>query len=644
MNSREELLKQIDELINTLRKRMPDLEHKDRIEIFNWARKIRDNYGNNSEQDFKVIDLNIDFLRKQLPATFKVTIDELEAYQKSQSTNYLTKIISEDIENKISPEMITDFKKRIRKILNYFKELSEKYDEDRKKLKSYEEIITYLTKLKAKLIAKEELDNNDLEELFKNIHTLDKDDTFGLIVAFGDVLIGDDEPIKEKKEEIDNKTEDQEEYEEIIENENPELIKEELIKIFAKYNLDFNIFFNKLSKQEQEDFLKEIKPKNVEDLLDVLKDFNISLNDAYLDEDGNGYRLIEYKAKQLRKVFLYSRKDVLRRVLKYVDAEKIYNNRIFDSRGFVKQGIDFDLLLEMPSRFIERKRRYKRKGNMIIEISADSESAGASNDFIKNIELFKSFGVDPKEFCKLSTVSVIPHYKIQTTLSVFKLYNIEEKVFLKSLSCFSSIHQAEILDMFIELGQFNYILKNPSRMVFQSDDPMFYRYIYGIKKAGIPKEELIKNNRLKGILLNKDSFGINNENGPEMIRQRKKPEESQLIETISSSFFNDTRLSRQNDIIQLLDDNFLVKDSNGVAVYPEVYNFGSVDIPTGKWDINISRLKVLRICNELIKRQISFDNIDMLMAVITYNSLINEEEYNIIYTQVSSMMKRRNTK
>ena len=373
MNSREELLKQIDELINTLRKRMHDLEHKDRIEIFNWARKIRDNYGNNSEQDFKVIDLNIDFLREKLPASFKTTIDELEAYQKTQSTNYLTKIISEDIEKKISTEIIREFKQRITKIFNYFLEVLKKYDEDHKTLKSYEQIIEYLTKLKAKVIAKEELDNNDLEELFKNIHTLDKNDTFGLIVAFGDVLIGDDEPIKENKEEIDNKTEDQEEYEEIIENENPELIKEELIKIFAKYNLDFNIFFNKLSKQEQEDFLKEIKPKNVEDLLDVLKEFNISLNDAYIDEDGNGYRLIEYKAKQLRKVFLYSRKDVLRRVLKYVDAEKIYNNRIFDSRGFVKQGIDFDLLLEMPSRFIERKRRYKRKGNMIIEISADSE-------------------------------------------------------------------------------------------------------------------------------------------------------------------------------------------------------------------------------------------------------------------------------
>ena len=37
--------------------------------------------------------------------------------------------------------------------------------------------------------------------------------------------------------------------------------------VFEKYGLDFNIFFNKLSKQEQEEFLKEINPQNVEKLL-----------------------------------------------------------------------------------------------------------------------------------------------------------------------------------------------------------------------------------------------------------------------------------------------------------------------------------------------------------------------------------------
>ena len=75
-------------------------------------------------------------------------------------------------------------------------------------------------------------------------------------------------------------------------------------------------------------------------------------------------------------------------------------------------------------------------------------------------------------------------------------------------------------------------------------------------------------------------------------------------------------------------------------IYPNVYNFGAIDTPRGTWNINISRNKVLRICNELMKHNVEIDDMDTIMFIVTKNSILTQEEYNIIYQQIESIRKK----
>lgn len=466
----------------------------------------------------------------------------------------------------------------------------------------------------------------------------DRNKAIELLISFGEELLKPRETTKDI----------QDEEEQLIENEDVEKIEEELIAIFSRFDLDFNSFYNKLSNSEQKEFINYIKPNKVADILNVLKEFNVSLNDSYYN-----CKLIQHKTKQIKELLMYSSGETLRKVLSCVDKEQIYNNGIVELDGNFKRGIDFDLLLESPARFIDRKRRYKLKGNEIIDVKFGTDSIGAANDFIENIELFKSYGVNPLDFCENAKVSILPTDKIKKIISVFELYGIGKDYFAKTLSCFDSIHQADALDQFIELGQFDYILRNMSRCQLLPDNPIFYRLVYGIKHTALPMESMItKKGNFSSLITDTSkkgdttSFGITAFNKQQMVNQTSRfygdhevyQTYSELISPISSDVT--VALSRDDSIVHILDENFLVRKTDGEMIYPNVYNFGTIDTPRGPWNINISRNKVLRICNELMQHNVEIDNMDTIMFIVTKNSILTQEEYNIIYKQIENIRKR----
>lgn len=631
MTNQNELLSLIDKQIDAIDQFISSISPEKNEQTIKNKNLIEKNI---SLSQFNFLnDFDINELRQILPTSFENDITNLLFYINTLNTSYANELAKQ-------PKVKEQIKSILYKIHSYLTELVNQQIQDKRKAITLENTKIKLETIKSKIVSSEKnFDDFEIEFVYSMLNSLeDRNKAIELLILFGEEIL--------KSKEIPTNVQNEEEQ--FIENKDKIKIKEELITIFNKYLLDFDAFYNKLSSVEQTEFINYVKPYIVEEILRVLKEFNINLSDSYYN-----CPLLLYKARQIKEILMYSNGKTIKKVLAYTDKEKIFNNRIIEQNGNTKKGIDFDLLLESPARFIERKRRYKVKGNNIIDIKIEGDSIGAANDFINNIELFKSYGVNPSDLCENSIVSILPTEKIRNIISIFKLYGIDSNYFTKTLSCFDSIHQADALDQFIELGQFDYILRNMSRCKLLPDSPIFYRLIYGIKYTTIPIESMItKKGNFTSLITdtskkdNSVTFGITAINKQTMVNQSETfygndqlyQTYNELVNPLSSDIT--VALSRNDSIIHLLDENFLVKKGNGEMIYPNIYNFGTVNTIRGKWDINISRNKVLRICNELMKHNIEINDMDTIMYIVTKNSILTQEEYNIIYNQINNIRKR----
>lgn len=631
MTMQNELLSLIENQTDTINKYISSMTF-DNIDKIIKNKKLIEQNSTLDKFDF-LNQFNLEELKLILPKSFENNLTNLSFYINILKTSYASELSKQ-------PEVVEQIKEILSQIYNYLNKTAQEQEQNRRKIMAFSQKITNLQKIRNKIMSnEEEYDEEEIEIIYNLLNSLeDRNKAIELLISFGEELL------KSK----DTARNTQEEEEQLVQNENPNQIKEELITIFKKFGLSFDIFYNSLSNSEQKEFISYVKPINVEAILNTLKEFNISLNDSYYN-----CPLITHKAKQLKELFMYSNSKTIQNVLNYVNQQEIYNSSITTIDGKIKKGIDFDLLLESPARFIDRKRRYKLRGNEVIDVKFGQDSIGAANDFISNIELFKSLGVNPSEFCKNAKVSIIANEKIKKTIAIFELYGIEKHYFTKTLSCFDSIHQADAMDQFIELGQFNYIVRNMSRCQLLPDNLIFYRLLYGIKYTNLPMESLITRKGNLSTLItyvskkeNNPSFEINNFNKQRKVNQTAifygNNELYQTYSELVNPLSSDTTVAqtREDSIIHLLDDNFLVRNSSGEMTYPSVYNFGTIDIPRGKWNIIISRNKVLRICNELMKHNVEINDMDTIMFIITKNSILTEEEYNIIYQQIARARKK----
>lgn len=615
MKARNELISIIDLQIQKIDKYLNGLSIFDSKTISKNRQIIEENIANDV---FNYLEqLNIKELTDILPERFNVELLVLNFYKSSLKTKY--SITNTDIE-------------KIREILSsindYLTQLEIQNNTNKANLESCFQSRVEYSDLKDKIINFEGFLEKDLDMVFNLLSNVsDKDKAIDLLIAVGEnALINDTNEVKII-----------EETEEFYENEDLDEMTEDLIKAFARFNLDFY----SLSEQCRKKLILLGNITRIEGILTVLDEFDISLNDSYY-----GIKLIENESKnnQLLQILLYSDVPTMRKVLKCAKDNKLINDEILNDKGQLKTGIDFNLLLEAPARFIQKKRRYKRKGNQIIDINIKGEDFGAAQDFIDNMNLFVSLGVSAYEFCNNSSISIRSNETIRNTLSVFELYGIEKESYLSKLSCFNSNHQAESIDQFIELGQFDYLVKFMSRGLLRADDPLFYRLKYSLLYDDSNFRS--KSGRFTDIIY-KNGYGIGKTNGATVLKQYHPTGEInkmyQLYDYYLASDFNsDTSIieSIDKNVISLLDNNFLVRNQFGEMVYPNVYNFGSFITKRGTFDLNISRNKVLRLANTLLKHNVKIDDIDTIMYIVTKNSILNEEEFYLIYDAIKKAKEK----
>ena len=356
------------------------------------------------------------------------------------------------------------------------------------------------------------------------------------------------------------------------------LNKQDLLDLFSKYNIEI-----------EEEYLSDLctygNLELIKEKLDILKDnyqFHIFKN---------GY--------VLSKILLYTSKEDL---IKLMDYNKKYNLT--------------EVLIKYPTIYYRR-------------IKSNIGKNGSLDNFFKNIKFLEDNIFDihkVKDKCPIfftfSNKTVVKNYEI------LKLYGIDFTSD-ESYAFLNASHLDSSIDLFIESGLFNYACENKSRLM-QGGDLICARVKYAkklkdlnlehgcdypyrmytsvdgkkltLKKEFIDKKETIYGSSVDDTYELYDKITINEEN-------------TDIYDKIikGSTTNSVTNISLTNKIGLLLDELF--KESN------LIYNFNGV---------KISRIKVLRLLETFIMTPNIIIDTELLRYIITYNSIIDGNELEII--------------
>lgn len=474
------------------------MEYKN--EILKYLDKLIEKINKSKEENIDNILISSDSLEKlltklkklrELPEKDRYRINELQLEESDFKIEYLTKV------NELNKDEIDYLKKTSEFLKSIF---SNKYKD-----KTLDKLIEIINKFQIILSTKIEKNKkltdklNLILNLKDNILT-DYENIFqnGSINKLLELWQEDGLTKLEIMEQIDKIMKDlnspsitdnnNNDQEEIIEENADENIINQIKKIFADYGYPE---IEKYYKEERELF-KLGKPDKIEGILKVFKKYNFNLLDIAIKEN-----YLTEKNNQLEKIFIYSDEEVVEAILSLASNSKVgiykYANGELLKNEDGTPKINFNFLLERPSRFIRKKRRYSRKQGIAKEIDINSDNIGIADDFIKNINFFSSQGIDiPKIFADFNkiiknnpnstkkpkgTYFDNPHQNILQMHKALVEYGITPNIYQKALSCFSNIDAIDTLDQFIELNLKDYIKINLSRIALKPDDPIFYRIV-----------------------------------------------------------------------------------------------------------------------------------------------------------------------
>lgn len=377
---------------------------------------------------------------------------------------------------------------------------------------------------------------------------------------------------------------------------------------FKKYGYDFS----KLSGDIQDKILEFGKLGKIKEVLCTLSKLGLEK----LDEEENGY--------QLMSLVLASDKETIGNTVKFALKKRILNN----------------LLVVMPSAFISSENNsFNNIGNKKFKImdlafinNYKPYIVGCDLEFRNNALLLEKYGLSVKYVLdKCPLLLMISSEKLSNNLELFLEYGFsfngkKKRLVNSALMALTADNFSEIVDQFIEIHPFGvkYLRDNLSsiKTVKRADDILFYNIYYSrlFENDDVAFRRVISNNTeylcICGNIndrFRKSYYGINDSNKRE------------ITNTIIPIFNAKNRYLEvlEKDYDRVIDvsifDNEYIQKINVFSdeVEPLIYNFGG---------IRISKIKVLRIFNILIKNGI-LASLDSLLFAITYNTIISAENY-----------------
>lgn len=379
-------------------------------------------------------------------------------------------------------------------------------------------------------------------------------------------------------------------------------------EIFKKYGYDFS----KLSGDIQDKILEFGKLGKIKEVLCTISKLGLEK----LDEEKNGY--------QLMSLVLASDKETIGNTVKFALKKRILNN----------------LLVVMPSAFISSENNsFNNIGNKKFKIMDSAfinnykpYIVGCDLEFRNNALLLEKYGLSVKYVLdKCPLLLMISNEKLSNNLELFLEYGFsfngkKKRLVNSALMALTADNFSEIVDQFIEIHPFGvkYLRDNLSsiKTVKRADDILFYNIYYSrlFENDDVAFRRVISNNTeylcICGNIndrFRKSYYGINDSNKRE------------ITNTIIPIFNAKNRYLEvlEKDYDRVIDvsifDNEYIQKINVFSdeVEPLIYNFGG---------IRISKIKVLRVFNILIKNGI-LASLDSLLFAITYNTIISAENY-----------------
>lgn len=428
---------------------------------------------------------------------------------------------------------------------------------------------------------------------------------------------------------------------EVFKNNNTNDSRKVLIELI---NYDKDNYNNELSKSRKKNIVI-----NEDDLINVFTEYGYNFND--LDLEYKDYLKMNGNINNIREVF---------DALKDNDYPIINNGYVLTSLllGSNKKTINDITSFAKKNKLIP-KSLLDISGALIEQTEVEDDSSlsimltGSSIDFMRNITTLKSAGISINYiFQSCKSILTMPNELLESNLDNFQKYGFsfeyKRKGIIDPSPCsLLSLNFAAITDAFIEVSPngLKYLTDNLSNLktVSNPKNLMFYN-IYECEKENKdnieegPFRKVLEDNddnyQLKAMITrNRPDFrntyykGINEDNKYKItntvtIELNNKHFLDKIIEDnkytpISTNIFNNSFIKATNKYID--------EDS------PLIYNFDRV---------RISRLKVLRIFDILLNNSAK-NSIENFMYSITYNSILDEESYNVIFRCIKKELERQ---
>lgn len=466
------------------------------------------------------------------------------------------------------------------------------------------ELINKYKKLKEKLPTFN-FNGKDMQEIYELLSRLD-DKEYAIeimkFIAINSVnrFYNKEELKSNNKEKLKNNTE------EVIKN---KINNDELVMLFNKYGVDYNLF----DDRSKTNFLTYGSLSNIESNLIAFKNNGCNICNAYA----------KYYGYQISEILIYSNSETINSVFNIL---KDTNSMVLTNKLFTYPNVFYDK---------EALRKLYRDKNISVFYG--------NEDFIKNIKLFDNYKCDiNKLMIKSFMYFTISNEVIKSGIKNLELYSVDIKKGLRNLSCFATNNQADNMDKFIELGCFDYVVNNVSRLSIPVDSLMFYKLKF-IKQNGIDINEYAYGAGLSSSITydNKEfRLGTNAIKDKESARTLTRTYTMPIIkgsiyekceELLIKDNNNDVNIifKLESKLIDLLDKKYLVYEDDGIDRIPNtrLYNVNGV---------NVSRYKVLRYLNTLRKNNIEIDS-NILTYVMNRNSINTYEEFNLIKDEITRL-------
>lgn len=424
----------------------------------------------------------------------------------------------------------------------------------------------------------------------------------------------------------------------LVKNDFPVSAQIEVLKLINKINLDI---YSNIDVEDVISSEKEETNIDKDELTKILSAHKIDFNSL---KEENRTKLIKYGVlSQIEEILctleeqglhnIKSREDILVNILIYSSKKIIDDNmKLVKERNIVSLAYINPTMFYPAMKVVTNMRPHIKSGPTLG--GRTSKTSGSSNFLKGNIELLDELGIDPEEVYSKCATYFYGNPKLKRRLlKNLELYGINLRDNISSYALLSTgAAVLDTLDKAIENGAYEYCLEYQSRLG-SNNRVNYYRIKYAKKlyEEGNPLGRKTPFNaryvNAKGretyVLASdftkatSEKYGSEEQDTKRLYGSKEITVENQeLISTILSNSRCDviTDISRLNSKIVSLDKLYMSED--GIT-----YNFNGVII---------SRNKVLRYAEKLI----TSPNIELtdstLLYIITRNSMLDENELNII--------------